>query len=263
MTMKELAIRLLGWRAHVRFGDPMVHERWVWLRRHLRRDPDLTTLDAGCGTGAFSLYAGSLGHAVVGLTHTEADVAKAADRAAHSGLSGRVRFEAVDLRALDRWSGGPFDEIICCEVIEHIIADRKLVADLADLLKPGGRLLMTTPFKDHHSMYGERLSQTEEGGHVRWGYTHDELAGLMTAAGLEVVALEYLNGYLSQKLTNLYRWLGRLGQNFGWAATYPLRTGLAVDGLLTRAAGFPHASIGMVARRPTGEVSPQTPPVGK
>src|SRR4051794_18810561 len=57
----DALIRLLGWRAAVLQGDPFVVERWAWLRRHLRRGPR-RTLDAGCGQGAFTFFAGTIGN---------------------------------------------------------------------------------------------------------------------------------------------------------------------------------------------------------
>lgn len=61
------------------------------------------------------------------------------------------------------------------DVVNLVKNDQKLVRDLATLLKPGGILILTTPYKHHKAYYGEALSSTEDGGHVRWGYTHDEL----------------------------------------------------------------------------------------
>lgn len=40
-----------------------------------------------------------------------------------------------------------FDAIVCTEVIEHANAPETLLCDIARLLKPGGRLVMTTPIR--------------------------------------------------------------------------------------------------------------------
>ncbi|MGH7934815.1 MAG: hypothetical protein ACREQN_16860, partial [Candidatus Binataceae bacterium] len=60
-------VRLLGWRATVLHGDPMTLDRWRWLKRHLRAGR-LRTLDAGCGSGAFTMYAAKIGNEAVGIT---------------------------------------------------------------------------------------------------------------------------------------------------------------------------------------------------
>lgn len=41
--------------------------------------------------------------------------------------------------------GGPFDVVICGEVIEHLGHPQALFASAAQLLSPGGRLVLTTP----------------------------------------------------------------------------------------------------------------------
>jgi len=47
----------------------------------------------------------------------------------------------------DALSADYFDRVICTEVIEHASAPGDLLRDLARLLKPGGRLVVTTPIR--------------------------------------------------------------------------------------------------------------------
>jgi hypothetical protein len=51
--MKDTLVKLIGWKALMLQGDPTVVDRWRWLKQHVRPGP-LRTLDAGCGTGAFT-----------------------------------------------------------------------------------------------------------------------------------------------------------------------------------------------------------------
>ena len=74
------------------------------------------------------------------------------------------------------------------ETIEHLMNDQKLIDDLADRLNPGGTLLLTAPYKEHKPLWGEKLSEAEDGGHVRWGYSHDDVRAIFERSGLEVVA---------------------------------------------------------------------------
>ena len=65
-----------------------------------------------------------------------------------------------------------FDVAICTENIEHILNDFKLVRDIADCLKPGGRLLLTTPNYNYRAITSNDngpFCATETGGHVRRG----------------------------------------------------------------------------------------------
>ena len=142
------------------------------------------------------------------------------------------------------------DQVIVFETIEHLMDDGKLVADLAGLLEPGGTILLTAPYKHHRALWGEKLSEVEDGGHVRWGYTHDDVRAIFEKSGLEVVAEEYISGLVSQKLASLQFGLTRIHSQGAWGVTLPLRVLHPLDGPLTRATGYPHLSVGVVGRKP-------------
>lgn len=250
-SARDLLIYLLGWPALVLQQDPPTWDRWRWLRSELRAGA-LRTLDAGSGSGAFAIYAAERGNVTLGLSLDEAANARAARRAAMLGVR-RVGFRNADLRQLDLLAPelGAFDQIICFETIEHILDDRKLLADLAALLRPGGRLFLSTPWAGHRPLVGESLSQVEDGGHVRWGYTAEQLAGLLADAGLEVISQKYLSGIVSQFITNVSRRLaGVAGERGAWVLTAPLRLFLWLDRPLTRMLGHPWLAIGVVGIKP-------------
>lgn len=248
--MRNALLRVVGWPATVLHGDPAIFDRWRWLKRHLRPGP-LRTFDAGCGSGAFTLYAAKIGNEAVGVSFDEAKNSLAAARARILGLH-NTRFITADLRQLDQLSSslGEFDQIICCEVIEHIRNDTKLLADLTNLLKNGGRLILTTPYKNGRPIYGDTVSEIEDGGHVRVGYTHEEMIGLFTGAGLEVTVQEYVSGVVTQKIVDIMRRLSPIDDKLAWAATFPLRVFQTVDSALTRATGYPFYFIAMVGVKP-------------
>lgn len=248
-TRSDALVRLLGCRALFLQGDPLVYDRWTWLRRHLRPG-ESRTLDAGCGNGAFTIYAASIGNRVVGLSFDKANNRKAAARAAILGID-NAAFEECDLRKLDamRERLGVFDQVVCLETIEHIRDDRKLARDIAALLRPGGRLLLTTPCRTCKPLRGDKLSTHEDGGHVRWGYTHVEMRALLKAAGLKTIVEEYLNGIVSQQLTNFMRGAGGIFPAVGWAAVLPLRPLQTFDRLVTSTFGATYFSIAVVAEK--------------
>jgi 2-polyprenyl-3-methyl-5-hydroxy-6-metoxy-1,4-benzoquinol methylase len=253
--MSDLLVRLIGWRALILHGDPCVTDRWLWLRRRLWK-PGARTLDAGVGNGGFAIYAARLGNETLGLSFAPHEVATAKRRAAALGVEG-VHFQVGDLRQLDQFAGklGQFDQIICLEVAEHILDDTKLISDLARLVRPGGQLLLTTPSFEHRPLWSESLSQTEDGGHVRWGYSHDEMARLFEAAGLRVVDQGYVSGFVSQRLTNLMRRSQRVSFILGWALVAPLRVLQVLDGPVTRVLRWPPLCIAVVGERQKGHPS--------
>jgi SAM-dependent methyltransferase len=92
---------------------------------------------------------------------------------------------------------GPFDAIVCFNVLEHIADDEGTLARFRGLLAPDGRALLLVPA--HPSLYGP---VDEAFGHER-RYGKDELAAKLRRAGLETEVLRYVNpvgalGWLAQ-----------------------------------------------------------------
>ena len=58
-------------------------------------------------------------------------------------------------------------------------------------------------------MYGEFVSQMEDGGHVRMGYTYEELEALVTQAGLKPVLRDEVGGYGQFLAAGIHCWVQR------------------------------------------------------
>src|SRR5664280_1526589 len=225
-SVKTWLVRLGGARTLIVFGDSLVVDRWRWIRTHLPRETS-NLVDAGCGNGWLALNCARLGHHTLGLGWDDNDLTRARTRA--DILKSSARFEVQDLRDLASRPDltASFDVVTCTEVIEHIIDDSKLMANLATLLRPEGQLLLTAPSSDYIPMdVGDAgpFEAIEDGRHVRKGYSPDGLRGLAEAANLRVVEIGYCSGRASQRLTRLLRALTRsIGYGPAWALTFPLR----------------------------------------
>ena len=161
-------------------------------------------LDAGCGDGSLSLALHRRGCRVVGVSNDAEAIAALAERPSPDG----VDFGVHDLRD-GAPPGGPFDAVVCFDVLEHILDDRAALAAVASALREGGRLLLTVPDRAAPPLWGDTVSTTEDGGHVRRGYTRDELAAMLAEAGLTPVRWQGFGGWLAQRATSVSRRLER------------------------------------------------------
>jgi SAM-dependent methyltransferase len=251
--MPDTLLRAFGWSPLLIHGDPCVLDRWLWLRRHLRRGP-ARTFDAGCGNGSFSIYAARGGNEVVAASFSAREQQDARRRAEVVGIGG-IDFRQLDLRELEQHAPalGSFDQIICLETIEHVSDDEGLVRRLAAMLAPGGQLLLTTPFDGHHPLYTEdpHPSGEEDGLHVRFGYSQERLREIAEGAGLRVADEGFISGIVSQRLTNLMRRLSeRVGRPAAWLVILPLRLLVVLDEPLTRLLRYPHLSVALCGVKP-------------
>jgi cyclopropane-fatty-acyl-phospholipid synthase len=107
----------------------------------LALEPGQRVLDVGCGWGSFAIHAASRhGVSVLGVTLSDLQAELAQTRVAQAGLSDRVEIRVADYREL---RGEQYDAISSIGMVEHVGEERiDLYAQrLAELLKPGGRLL--------------------------------------------------------------------------------------------------------------------------
>lgn len=81
-----------------------------------------------------------------------------------------------------------FDVILCTEVLEHVPEPVTAVGELARILKPGGRLLLTAPLSSilHQQPY-----------HYYGGYTPHWYYHFLTEAGFHVESIEANQGFFS------------------------------------------------------------------
>jgi 2-polyprenyl-3-methyl-5-hydroxy-6-metoxy-1,4-benzoquinol methylase len=81
----------------------------------------------------------------------------------------------------------PFDTVVCLNVLEHIKDDMFALAQMRDVLTPGGRLALLAPA--HRILYGEFDRSV---GHYR-RYEKRELVGKLKQAGLIVRKVKFFS----------------------------------------------------------------------
>lgn len=101
-------------------------------------------LEIGCGGGGFSTQLAKVAKVeLVAADFSPVAVAQTQRLLTQQGLV-RVTAMVEDIQALT-FADSCFDTVISCETIEHVPDPCLAVGELARVLKPGGRLFLTTP----------------------------------------------------------------------------------------------------------------------
>lgn len=146
--------------------------------------PGSSVLDAGCGPGLVAEAFLRAGHRVLGVDLSEEMVARA--RARCAGYGNRARFERQSLHdALD----GPFDAAVSRLVLHHLLDPAAFVRRQAELLRPGGVLLVADILADPdpaRRRWQDEVERARDRTHVRT-LTPGEIVDLLAGAGLGAI----------------------------------------------------------------------------
>ncbi|MGZ3578856.1 MAG: class I SAM-dependent methyltransferase [Syntrophales bacterium] len=156
--------------------------------------------DAGCGRGMITLACARRFPAaeVLGVDLDEDQNRVNSEIAKRAGFR-KVQFVTKDAMRLPELGG--FDLIISTDMLEHIEDDLGAVRMFCTALERGGHLLVHVPHLTRDIFGWQRKNWMDIDGHVRPGYTKDELTNLLSGGGLHVKTCIY-NYNTMETLTN-------------------------------------------------------------
>lgn len=146
-------------------------------------------LDYGCGNGWFAGQLSSMGFATVGVDISESGIELAKRNIPNAQFTTNTSLE--NLTRL-----GPFDLITCIEVIAHCYTPSKDLETMMACLKPGGMLVLSTPYHGYlknlvMAVTGKlenHLDTSWSGAYVHF-FTPRSISRLLTQAGFSDIAI--------------------------------------------------------------------------
>jgi len=150
----------------------------------LAEAPPGRAIDAACGTGRLSAMLAELGHDVVGVDETEEMLARARERVP----SGEFRVGSLTSLPLENAAA---DLAVCSLALTHLSDLRPAVAELARVVRPGGRIVISDVHPVMVSLGSQAAYRMDDEtiryvrNHVHWPGTY---LAAFASAGLDVVA---------------------------------------------------------------------------
>lgn len=163
-------------------------------------------LDAGCGDGRYLVEVGTHAGRLAGVDISERILATAREALDRSGLAAELR--QGNLESLP-YPAEAFDLVLCSQVIEHLLAPERGLEELARVLRPGGKLLLTTDNRHtlSHVLNAPRsaILRLVRGRKPAFEFPHrsfsvGEIVGLVERAGLHPEQLETFRFHLDRPL---------------------------------------------------------------
>jgi ubiquinone/menaquinone biosynthesis C-methylase UbiE len=160
-------------------------------------------VEIACGRGELAAWIGA--HArprsYIAADFSMSAVRLARERLARAGIAGRAAVMQADAQAIALPSAS-IDTVISCETIEHVPDPRAAVREMGRLLRPGGRLFLTTPnylgpigaYRGYLRATGRRF--TEEGQPINHFLLAPIVRRWVRQAGLRIVSRGSSGHYL-------------------------------------------------------------------
>ena len=163
-----------GWEDARLYGPIARHSRRI-IKKMIKPLKISSVLDVGCGDGSLlNLISESHNPEIVSGIDVSYNALEIARKIFPNGV-----FYKIDItqQKLEKH----FDLIISADVIEHLKDDEKAIINMAQMLKPNGRLIIST-------LLGKMRDAEKQVGHLR-NYKKSELTKIIEKTGLEIESI--------------------------------------------------------------------------
>lgn len=147
-----------------------------------------SVLDVGCGSGYLGALLAERGFSVTGVERANEYT---------TPFPRSVRLIEADLESGLPDTGGPFDYVLCADILEHLRDPAALLRQLRSILKPGGALIASLPNSGNVyfrlNIAAGRFPQHDKGlfdrTHIRF-YMWDGWVNLLQTSGWRIRSVE-------------------------------------------------------------------------
>jgi 2-polyprenyl-3-methyl-5-hydroxy-6-metoxy-1,4-benzoquinol methylase len=149
-------------------------------------------LDVGCGSGGVG----------PGLRRAGATHLTGIEVVAEQAELARERYDEVVAAPVEQALGqvdGPFDTILCLDVLEHLVDPEQVLRDLRGVAAPGARLQVSLPNARHVSLMKDLVLRGTF-GYTDWG--HRDRTHLRWFTRRDIVEAMERNGWAVQRVSH-------------------------------------------------------------
>ena len=160
-----------------RVRDELFGDRFHLAALAALAQPDWIVGDLGCGTGQVSAVLAPFVTRVIAVDASAAMLQAARKRLT---LLDNIDLRRGDLEALPI-DDGRLDLATIMLVLHHVPEPARAIAEVARVLKPGGRLVLVDMLPHDREVYRQQM------GHLWLGFPEDQIRALLSEAGFETV----------------------------------------------------------------------------
>lgn len=167
--------------------------KWPRLKKFIPRDRDITIIDFGCGNGKILEEIRKINPAakLIGLDVSEIALKQAKESENLVGVEFYKVKDGEKIPLRDNLA----DFVFSSEVIEHIYDTENAFAEIARILRPRGRILLTTPYHGFIknlliTLFAFNRHFNPTGAHIRF-FTKKTLTNLLEKYNLKVIKYGY------------------------------------------------------------------------
>ncbi len=170
---------------NVEMGGPRHLYREVLMISFLRQAMTKgLILDAGCGDGSLSIALAKHGFKVRSIDLADGFVAMLKEKAINAHLNDSIDCKQGDITKVE-FPDNTFDGIVCGEVLEHVLDDKRALSEFNRVLKKGGICVITVPVNPKLWDISDVVAR-----HVK-RYTKKELISLFQDNGFRVEKIHF------------------------------------------------------------------------